>query len=121
METPYSKRFGKEADLSLKIIGAWASVHLETYTKTSDNKSLEGRLCGYCQESKAYRVYSPPKRKVVDSRNVVFIKKPLHIVSPPQDSDYHDTGWRTMNGNDELYNNDDNPVRDIGTIHRVST
>ena len=121
METPYSKRFGKEADLSLKIIGAWASVHLETYTKTSDNKALEGRLCGYCQESKAYRVYSPPKRKVVDSRNVVFIQKPLHIVSPPQDSDYHDTGWRTMNDNDELYNNDDNPVRDIGTIHRVST
>ena len=111
METHYKKLNGKEADLSLlKIIGARAFVHID---KKLGNKAWEGRLCGHRQESKACRVYNPETRKVVESRNVVFIETPPHAVPPPDDNEYQASGWKPMNDNDELYNNDDNLLRDI--------
>ena len=79
MQTPYKKIYGEEADLSLlTIIGTRAFVRIETYTKRLGDKAWEGRLCGYSQESKAYRIYNPETRKVVESRNVVFIETPPH-------------------------------------------
>lgn len=82
-------------------------------TKELGNKDWERRLCSYNQESKAYRVYNPATRMIVESRNVAFIKTPLHIVLLPDDSEYHTTGWRVMNGNDGVYANDDYLPRDI--------
>ena len=63
MEAPHKKLYGKEGDLSLlKIIGARAFVHIEIYTEKLGNKAWEGRLCGYSQESKDYRLYNPETR-----------------------------------------------------------
>ena len=113
MEFPLQELHGKEADLSLlKIIGGRAFVHIETYTQKLGNEAWEGRLCGYSEESTAYPVYNPETRKVVESRNVVFFETPPHIVLPPDDSGYQVSGWKPMNDNNELYNNDDNLLRD---------
>ena len=64
VETPYKNLHGKEADVSLfKINDARAFVLNEAYTTRLGN--WEGRLGGYSQESKVYRVYNPETRKVV--------------------------------------------------------
>ena len=41
------------------------------------------------------------------------IETPPHIVPPPDDSEYHASGWKLLNCNDGLYNMDDNLLRDI--------
>ena len=43
----------------------------------------------------------------------MFIGTPPHIVPPPDDSEYQASGWKPINDNDELYNNEDNLLRDI--------
>ena len=83
MGTPYKTLRGKEATLQhLRTIGARAFVHIETHTKKLEDRSWEGRLCGYSQDTKAYRIYNEKTNKV-ESRNVVFIETPSKLVSPP--------------------------------------
>ena len=84
MGTPYKTLRGKEATLQhLRTIGARAFVHIETHTKKLEDRSWEGRLCGYSQDTKAYRIYNAKTNKVVEIRNVVFIETPSKLVSPP--------------------------------------
>ena len=54
----------------------------KTHTKKLEDRSWEGRLCGYSQDTKAYRIYNEKTNKV-ESRNVVFIETPSKLVSPP--------------------------------------
>ena len=69
----------KEADLSgLRAIGARAFVLRETYTKKLDDRAFEGKLCGFNQDSIAYKIYSPVKGTVVESRNVTFLETPVY-------------------------------------------
>lgn len=83
MGTPYKALHGKEATLQhLRTIGSRAFVHIETHTKKLEDRSWEGRFCGYSQDTKAYRIYNPATHKVVESRNVVFIETPSKVVSP---------------------------------------
>ena len=63
--------------------------------------------------SGSINVYNPETCKVVESKNVVLIETPPHIVPPPDDSQYYASGWKHVNDNDEVYNNDDNMLRDI--------
>ena len=75
--TPYFRMHNKEADLSaLRVIGARAFVHRETCTKKPHDRALEGKLCGFSRDSRAYRIYSPAKGTVVESRNVTFLDTP---------------------------------------------
>ena len=88
---PYFRMHNKEADLSgLRTIGARAFVHRETYTRKLDDRTFEGKLCGFSQGSRAYRIYNPAKGTVVESRNVTFLETPAY--SLPLDvtpEDYH--------------------------------
>ena len=92
METPYKKLYGKDADLShLKIIGARAFVRIKTSNKL-DHTSWEGTVCGFSEtESNSYRIWNRKARRVVESRNVVFIETPPNLLlaaiglSPQQD------------------------------------
>ncbi|CAM9874569.1 unnamed protein product, partial [Sphacelaria rigidula] len=78
MVTPYKKLYGNDANLShLRVIGARAFVHVEIHTKKMAEKAWEGSLCGYSPKSKSYRIYNPATKRVVESRNVVFIETPL--------------------------------------------
>ena len=71
----------KGADLSgLRAIGARAFVHRETYTRKLDDRAFEGKLCGFSQDSRAYRIYNPAKDTVVESRNVTFLETPAYIL-----------------------------------------
>ena len=52
---------GTEPDLRLlRVIGARAFVHIETYSKKLELKAVEGRLVGYSNNNKIYRVSSHP-------------------------------------------------------------
>ena len=92
METPYKKLYGKDADLShLKIIGARAFVHIKNSNKLG-HTSWERMVCGFSEtESNSYRIWNPKTRRVVESRNVVFIETPSNMLpairrlSPQQD------------------------------------
>ena len=78
---------GKEADLSgLQPIGSRAFVHIETYTTKLDDKAWEGKLCGFRQDSRAYRVCNSERGTVVESRNVTFLESPPYCM--PVGTDY---------------------------------
>ena len=76
--------FGREADLSrLRNIGAGAFVLIETHTKKLDDQAGEGKQCGYSQDTKAYRIFNPATREVVEKRE--FRGTPSQRVPPPGD------------------------------------
>ena len=57
----------------LRVIGARAFVHIETYKRTLDPHTWEERLVGHSSNS---RIYNPATRRVVESMNVMFLENP---------------------------------------------
>ena len=56
--TPYKALYGKDADLGhLRVMGSWAVVHEEVHTNMMEYLAWEGRLVGFSEESKSYRIY----------------------------------------------------------------
>lgn len=56
-----------------KVFGCIGHVHVPNdQRKKLDDKSVRGVLLGVSEESKAYRMYDPVKRKVVIIRDVIF-------------------------------------------------
>ena len=92
--TPYFRMQNKEADLSgLRTIEARAFVHRQTYTRKLDDRAFEGKLWGFSQDSRAYRIYNPAKVTVVESRNVTFLETPAYSLPLGVTSeDYHYEG-----------------------------
>ena len=83
METPFKMLHGEEADLShLCVIGARAFVHTKD-SRMLDAAAWEGKVYGYSEESKPYRVWNPKIQRVVESRNVTFIEIRPHLLPPP--------------------------------------
>ena len=73
IQSPYKIIHRTEPDLRLlRVIGARAFVHIEAYSKTFELKAVEGRLVGYSNNSKGYRVYNPATWRIMESRNVIF-------------------------------------------------
>ena len=89
--TPYFRMHNSEADLSgLRAIGARAFVHRETYTRKLDDRAFEGKLCGFSQGSRAYRIYNLVKGTVMESRDVSFLETPAYSLPLGVTSeDYH--------------------------------
>ena len=84
MQSLYKMLPGTEPDLRLlRVIGARAFVHIETYSKKIEVQVVEGRLVAYSNNSKRYRVYNPSTRRIFESRNVIFIETPSHLFPPP--------------------------------------
>lgn len=76
-QTPYMILHGKEASLHhLRVIGARAFVRVETHTKKAVAKACEEWLVGYSGNNKSFCIYSPAKRRVLESRNIIFIETP---------------------------------------------
>ena len=92
--TLYFRMHNKETDLSrLRAIGARAFIHGETYTRKLGGRAFEGKLCGFSQDSRAYRIYHPAKGTVVESSNVTFLETPAYSLPPGVTSeDYHYEG-----------------------------
>ena len=87
-------RMHKEADLSrVRAIGARAFVYRETYTRKLGDRAFEGKLCGFSQDSRAYRLYHPAKGTVVESPKVTFLETPAYSLPLGVTSeDYHYEG-----------------------------
>ena len=65
---------------SIKIISVRAFVHIQTSNKRG-HTSWEGMVCDFSEiESNSYRIWNPKTRRVVESRNVVFIETPPNLL-----------------------------------------
>lgn len=63
--------------VTLSILEYWVKVFvLDKIQKTKfQDRATKGKLVGYSEVSKAYRVWIPSKRRVVVSRDVKFISE----------------------------------------------
>ena len=83
IETPFKMLHVEEANHSyLRVIEARAFVHIKDSRKL-DAAAREGKVCGYSEKRKSYRVWNPKTRRVVESRHVTFIEIPPHLLPPP--------------------------------------
>lgn len=89
--TPYEKWTGKKPNLSnLQIFGSKAMVHIPKQNRLKwDRKSRELVFVGYCDNTKGYRLYDSVNKKVVISRDVIFIDKTI-------DNDKNDNTLQTL-------------------------
>ena len=83
--TPHKALYGKDSYLGhLRVIGSRAFVHEEVHTNKLEHRAWEGRLVGFSEESKSYRIYNSETRRVRVSQNVIFIETPS--VAPSLDA-----------------------------------
>ena len=116
MQSPHKMLKGAEPDLRLlRVIGARAFVHIETHTKKLELKAVEGRLVGYSNDSKSYRVYNPATRRITESRNVSFIETPSRLLPPPSEECPMQVWGHGQAGEDKGHNyiTDDDFLRDL--------
>ena len=72
MEKPFKMLHDEKVDLSpLRVVGARTFVHVNDSRKLVA-AAWEGKVCGYSEESKSYRVWNAKTRRVVESRNVTL-------------------------------------------------
>ena len=60
----------------LRVIGSWAFVYEEVHINKLEHRAWEGRLAGFSEESKSYRIYNSETRRVRVSQNVISIETP---------------------------------------------
>ena len=99
--TPYKALYGKDAYLGhLRVIGSWAFVHEEVHTNKLKHRAWEGRLVGFSEESKSYRIYISETQRVRVNQNVIFIQTPS--VAPSLDARGFDDGEFTYDDHDDM-------------------
>ena len=63
--TPCKVLSGKDAYLGhIQVIGSRAFVHEEVHTNKLEHRAWEGRLVGFSEEGKSYRIYNSARRDV---------------------------------------------------------
>ena len=99
--TPYKALYGMDAYLGhLRVIGSRAFVHEEVHTNKLEHRAWGGRLVGFSEESKSYRIYNSEMRRVRVSQNVIFIETPS--VAPLLDARGFDDGEFTYDDHDDM-------------------
>lgn len=74
-KTPYSKLFGKNADMSaLQAIGSRAFVHTDTYTSEFQNTMWVGIRYRQNANNKEHCTYMPSTCRALENRSVTFIE-----------------------------------------------
>lgn len=118
--TSHEKWSGKKPNIShLKIFGSKAMVHVPKQNRLKwDHKSNELIFVGYCENTKGYRMYDPDSKKMVISRDVIFIEKtektknitqepvsvpPLTFITLSSTNDILECEGRTTDVNSPLY------------------
>lgn len=114
METPEEIWSNIKPDLShLRVFGCRAMVHIPDQKRTKlESKSFECILLGYSGESKAYRLYNKTSKKIVTSRNVVFLENQVNEIDNNQTNisfpstvlfeDDTESGKEMCNGSDNV-------------------
>ena len=113
---------GTEPDLRfLRVIGARVFVHIETDSKTFELKTVEKRLVGYSNNSKSYRVYNPATRRIMESRNIIFIETPSRLFPPPLEETPQQVNPLSNGMDDHNYitDDDDDFLRDLRSYTSV--
>ena len=72
--TPFANWYGRKPDVThLRAFGCQAFVHIpDAVRRKLDANAQTGIMVGYCNESKAYRVWNPTTRRIIISRDVIF-------------------------------------------------
>lgn len=72
--SPFERWTGQKPKLShLRVFGSRTFVHVPDAKRTKlEPKCVEGILVGFCESTKAYRVYIPSQRKVIVSLDVII-------------------------------------------------
>ena len=74
---PHKALHGKDAYFGhLRVIGSWAFEYEEVHTNKLEYRAWEGRLAGFSEGSKSYRIYNSETRRVRVSQNVISIETP---------------------------------------------
>ena len=114
MQSPYKMLHGTEPDLRLlRVIGARAFVHIDTYSKKLELKAVEGRLVGYSNNSKSYRESNPTTRRIIESQNVIFIATPSRLFPPPLEETSQQVNLPSNGMDDHYYITDDDFLCDL--------
>ena len=99
--TPYKALYGKDAYLGhLRVIGSRAFVHEEVHTNKLEHRDWEGRLVGFSEGIKFYRIYNSEARRVRVSQNVIFIY--TLSIAPSLDAHGFDYGELTCDDHDDM-------------------
>ena len=74
--TPYEAYYGKKPNVHyFRVFGSVAYVHVPRECRGKlDDKAIRCIFIGYSSESKGYRCYDPKSKKVIISRDVVFME-----------------------------------------------
>ena len=74
--TPEEMWTNQKPDLSnIRIFGCKSMVHIPKEKRRKlDSKSIECILLGYCTNTKAYRLYNISTKKIIISRDVIFLE-----------------------------------------------
>ena len=92
---------GKDAYLGqLRVIGSRAFVHKEVHTNNLEHGAWEGRLFGFSEESKSYRIYNSETLRVRVRQNIIFIE--TLFVAPSLDARGFDDGKFTYDDHDDM-------------------
>lgn len=77
-KTPEELRSNKTPNLSsMRVFGCRAMVHVpDANRRKLDDKSTECIFLGFSDESKAYRMYNKATKKIIVSRDVIFMEAP---------------------------------------------
>lgn len=105
--TPYERWFGTKPSVKhLRIFGSECYVHVtkDQRGKFQEN-SIRCLMVGYCQDSKAYRVYDPVGRRCLIRRDVVFHEtvqsNPTPVLSVNNQGSQPDAGDAVASGSAE--------------------
>ena len=88
-------------------------VHIEMYSKELELKAVEGRLVGYSNNSKSYRVYNPATRRTTESRSVIFIETPSRLFPTPLEETSKQVNLPSSGMDDHNYITDNDFLRDL--------
>jgi hypothetical protein len=114
-KTPQEAWTGRKPDVShLRVFGCKAFAHIPDEKKSkSKSKSMPCVFLGYCERSKAYRLICVETKRIIKSRDVVFLKGTKEVEG------VHDNRLPSKEGKyvvvDEVVN-DDELVKDANPI-----
>ena len=118
-QAPFTVIFGVQAKLDhLRAMRARAFAYIGTHTTKLEDKTWEGRLCGYSMNRKAHRMYNPDTRRVTESRNVMFIETPVSTLIDPYTSNNNDDACNPQEDSSSYKNTADIRVTDHGEVTR---
>ena len=125
MKTPYEKLYGKDPT---SRISSHRRKGLRTKQKPNKigHAPWEGMVCGFSEtESNSHRIWNSNTRRVVESRNVVFIETPPNLLpatrrlSPQQNFESLSYDF-SRDALDDNYVSYDNMLRDGAELHLLS-